>query len=145
MITRLHCSFRRNSHTPCLHPVIHLELPLTSLDCFPNSGFSTQKSYWLPQFAFSTPSGHKDYLKILPCVLSKDCIAILDHWTRLWDPFFTDFFPLTFHLTLFLYLAQPKKLFSVRLPLKHKKTHLSSSSNFVHLDLSFWRQSKQCF
>lgn len=36
MITGLYCSFRRNSHTPCLHPVIHLELPFPSLYCFPS-------------------------------------------------------------------------------------------------------------
>lgn len=88
MIARLYCSFRRNSHAPCLHPVIHLELPFPSLHCFPDSSVSCAPKPPSLRACSKSPrshsvfisSGDDDYFRnFILFIRSKGCIAFLDH------------------------------------------------------------------
>lgn len=138
MIARLYCSFRRNSHAPCLHPVIHLELPFPSLHCFPDSSVSCAPKPPSLRACSKSPrshsvfisSGDDDYFRnFILFIRSKGCIAFLDHrWSGqdfgIFFFFLTLIISLTFHLPLCSCIEQPKKLLRACTPLKSKQTHL---------------------
>lgn len=137
MITRLYCSFRRNSHTPCLHPVIHFELPFPSLHCFLIGG-TVETSHGQAPAGLSEAPHHQVCTALLcacgyhavfwhtvgPCGSTDGPERMHDHLVL------TDFYPLTFHLTsVLLYRTAQgtaQSVYTTPPPI-----HLQSSRNFV--------------